>query len=510
MSPGGASEPFGKSGRRAVHAYLPKRPVCAPRFARGGKGRRPRARLHVEQLEGRQLLSTYYLSPSGSDLNPGTSSAAPWQTIARANHATIHAGDEILFQGGATFNGNLVLTNQDAGTPASPITISSYGSGPATINAGTGTGISLVDTQGITITDLVIVGSGYSTNAGDGIYLTNDQPGTTLSGITINQVDVSGFGDIGIHLLTSDLGNSTGTQGGNYSGVSITNCTTHDNGYGGLSIEAHGIHVSDLYIGNVQGYHNAGAQVGQPNSGHSGFGIFLWGVIDAVVERSVAYDNGWAPGNQGEMAGIEALECNRVLLQYNESYDNHQGLTDGNGIGIDDSTNSIMQFNYTHDNDGAGLALSAEIGRSSSNLVMRYNISQNDARTGEGGIRVWDDVSNADIYNNTVFMGPPVNSGSAAIRVNGFIGTSVHVRNNIFITTGGVPLVFYDGGGTDLLFQGNDYWSSGAPVAIQWVSTSLGGLTEWRGHRPGDGQRHDGWLSGRSAGEQPRRWRDRG
>src|SRR5438552_17620863 len=72
---------------------------------------------------------------------------------------------------------------------------------------------------------------------------------------------------------------------------------------------------------------------------------------------------------------------------------------------------------------------------------------------------------------------------SAAIRVLKFSGNSVRVRDNLFITTGGVPLVAYNGGGTDLLFQGNDYWSSGSALQFQWLNdsfTSVDGATGWR------------------------------
>jgi hypothetical protein len=428
------------------------------------------------------------VSPAGNDSNAGTSAAAPWQTINRVNQADFQAGDQILFQGGATFDGNLAFNQQDAGTPNSPITVGSYGSGPGTIRAGTGTGISVHDAQGFTIENLVIVGPGYASAAADGINFTNDRPGLTLTGITINNVDVSGFGQVGIHVLA--------TSGGNYSGISITNSATHNNGYGGLYVQAQGSHAANVYIGHVQAYHNAGA-----SATSSGYGIYLIGASDVVVERSVAHDNGWLPGNGGETGGIEAIECRRALLQYNEAYSNHAGRSDGDGVILDVTTDSIMQYNYTHDNDGAGLFLGAETGFSSSNNVIRYNISQNDARTGSvdyGAILVWQNVSNADIDNNTVFLEP--SSGSAAaIRVLQFSGSSIAVRNNLFITSGGAPLVAYSGGGTDLLFQGNDYWSSASTFAIQWLNTSYAGLGGTAGWRAATGQEA---LNGTALGYQ--------
>src|SRR5262249_13917469 len=152
---------------------------------------------------------------------------------------------------------------------------------------------------------------------------------------------------------------------------------------------------------------------------------------------------------------IEAIACDRALLQFDESYANHEGAADGEGIVLDVTTNSVMQFNYSHDNDGPGFFFGAETGQSSSNDIIRYNISQNDDRgpkTHYGGIFIWQNVSNGDIYNNTVFVEPSSNGTAAAIGVYLWSGSSVHVLNNLFITTGGAPLVSYNGGGTDLLF----------------------------------------------------------
>src|SRR5438132_2975656 len=193
-----------------------------PGPSRGRERQRQKVKLQIEELERRELLSTYFVSPSGNDNNPGTSATAPWQSINRVNQATFQAGDQILFQGGANFSGNLAFNSQDAGTAASPVTVGSYGGGRATINASTSTGVSVYDTQGFTIQDLVIVGSGYSTNGADGINFTDDKPGLNLAGITVNNVEVSGFGQVGIHLVA--------TSGGGYSGISISNCGTHDNG----------------------------------------------------------------------------------------------------------------------------------------------------------------------------------------------------------------------------------------------------------------------------------------
>src|SRR4051794_32326059 len=85
--------------------------------------------------------TTYYVSASGNNAHSGTSPSDAWQTIARVNAQDFSPGDRILFEAGKTFSGNLYFDSNDMGTAASPIEISSYGSGRATIYAANGTGI---------------------------------------------------------------------------------------------------------------------------------------------------------------------------------------------------------------------------------------------------------------------------------------------------------------------------------------------------------------------------------
>jgi Right handed beta helix region len=416
--------------------------------------------------------TTFYVSPTGNNHNTGTSPGDAWQSIARINLESFRPGDRILFLAGATFAGNLAFNLASQGSAADPITVGSYGWGTATIDAGPGTGIAVTDASYVTITDLDFVGSGYNSNKGNGIQFTSDLPGVTMQGSTVHYVSADGFGHNGILFIGADGSND-------FRGISVSYASTDDNGDGGVNVQAQG-NASDIYIGYVQAIHNAGS-----NMIGSGYGIIVSGANDVVVERSVAGDNGWLPGNHGETGGIEAINDNRVLLQYNEAYDNHHGNSDGDGVILDDTTDSIMQLNYTHDNDGAGLFLFAEVGATSTNNIVRYNISQNDGRQPlfgvNTGILVGGDVSDAEIYNNTVFESPSPASSTVGIVIGGLSdGAAIHVFNNLFVTTGGEPMVAYDGSGTGVLFQGNDYWASGAPIQFLWVGTTYTGLDSWR------------------------------
>ncbi|HYB27434.1 MAG TPA: right-handed parallel beta-helix repeat-containing protein [Solirubrobacteraceae bacterium] len=78
---------------------------------------------------------TYYVSPSGSDSNSGTSPAQAWRTVARVNSAALAPGDGVLFEGGQSFS-DQVLMPSSSGTAEEPIVLGSYGQGQATITQG--------------------------------------------------------------------------------------------------------------------------------------------------------------------------------------------------------------------------------------------------------------------------------------------------------------------------------------------------------------------------------------
>lgn len=80
--------------------------------------------------------TVYYVSPTGSDTNNGTSQSTPWKTIARVQQlsTTAVAGDQVLFQRGGTYVGQ--LTWSTSGTSTANITIGSYGTGNLPVISG--------------------------------------------------------------------------------------------------------------------------------------------------------------------------------------------------------------------------------------------------------------------------------------------------------------------------------------------------------------------------------------
>jgi len=106
-------------------------------------------------------------------------------------------------------------------------------------------------------------------------------------------------------------------------------------------------------------------------------------------------------------------DVNRATIQYNESHHNQTSSTaDGGGFDLDGGvTNSIVQYNYSHDNAGPGYGVFQFSGaRPFHDNTVRYNVSANDARKNNyGAIAFWNGGSGikaVDVYNNTVYLSP--------------------------------------------------------------------------------------------------------
>ena len=81
--------------------------------------------------------ATYYVSPSGSDANPGTAPTLAWRSVSKVNTISYLPGDTVLFEGGATFAGTTLMP-LTSGTAAAPIRFSSYGNGQAVLSNASG------------------------------------------------------------------------------------------------------------------------------------------------------------------------------------------------------------------------------------------------------------------------------------------------------------------------------------------------------------------------------------
>ena len=407
----------------------------------------------------------YYVSLLGDDSNPGSSKTQPWRSIERVNATELLASDSVWFQANQTFVGNLCLADVKYSRHTSGIvTIGSCGAGRATIDAGSGAGFVAKNRGGVHLRDLNFIGAGASKNTRSGILFINTLPGDVkFANIRIDRVDVSGFRQSGIYFMAEP---TDGSWSG-FCDVRITNATSHDNGDAGISCigawnpEASGYAHANFYVSNCSTYRNAGIR---GKGSHSGNGIVLAQVDGATIEYCRAYENGRLNDYEGGgPVGIWAWDANRVVIQFNESHHNRTGSSkDGGGFDLDGGvTNSTVQYNYSHDNDGAGYLL-AQFGgaRPFYGNVLRYNLSVNDGRRNSyGGIHLWSTganggVTDATFYANRIYMAASADGNPAVVDCMSDGIRNIRFYNNWFQTDGNAVLIR---GKTnpDVAFEGN-------------------------------------------------------
>ena len=387
------------------------------------------------------LARDFYLSPRGDDAGPGTGQQ-PWRTLAKVNQTSLRPGDRVLLEGGGTFAGPLELSKDDSGTPTRNIIVTSFGSGRAVIDGGNGRAISIDGCDHVLVQRLKLTGAGRKAgNTTDGLYLAHS------TGSTVDHVEVSGFLKAGVQV--------SGARD-----ARITHVYAHENGYAGIN--SGGDLSRNLYIADCLAENNPGDPTIRNN--HSGNGIIVSQVQGVLVERCEARYNGWdMPWTGNGPVGIWTHNADRVIIQYCVAHHNRSTATDGGGFDFDGGvTNSILQYNYSHDNYGCGYLICQYDGapRFADNIV-RYNISQDDGLFGHNaGIYVWvggEGMESTLVHNNTIF-----NTKGSAVA----FGVSQKYKgplpkmtfyDNVFVSQG--PQIA--GGSEKGTFRGNLYWSMG-------------------------------------------------
>jgi hypothetical protein len=397
----------------------------------------------------------YYIdSQKGYDTNSGTL-RKPFKSVEQINGQKFKAGQSVLLAGGQVYEGTIRLNNLK-GTWKKPIVIGSYGNGRATVNGGNSTAIHADSCSWLQVKDLILTGTGrLNGNNGSGIELRNTQ------NCLVDNLETSGF-----------LWSGVKAVGGK--NLRITNVYAHDNGFSGINIESDGQDAGglegsggktfrNLHIGNCVAENNPGCPEVREN--HSGNGILIGGVTNGIIEYCEAMNNGWDMPREGNgPVGIWAYQCDSITIQYCYSHDNKTSEKgkDGGGFDFDGGmTNSVMQYNFSANNEGVGYGLFQYYGASVwKNNIVRNNISYNDGRkNGEAGFLMWidknlkDGISDCQIENNTV-----VNKYGHAVSFEPGNYPGFSFKNNIFITTE-KSVSFVSGKYTGALFRANQAWA---------------------------------------------------
>jgi hypothetical protein len=461
----------------------------------------------------------YYVAASGSDSNSGTSPSTPWQTIAKANAGPSYAGNGLsagqclLFNGGDTFSGCLYMAagiNIASSSSSNPIVLGSYGHGNATIvgaSACQNTGVSnnkwgavMIDAANAQLSGFVMqglnvrAGSGY----GNGVLIQSIS-GAGISNIIVQNNDIGGFNTPNgnpygsAEVLVQDSPNEpSGGGGGAMTNIQILNNALHGLN-GANSPDATGITIDGAISNSLVSGNSVYDIGGTASDTGAGIGVIndSSGPANLSVSHNVIHDIGGNVTSCGGMSGIETANVDTIIISNNEVYNSqpypsYSAGCDWDGIDLDGSSvNSIVEYNYTHNNRGAGLLawMGLNVGPTWGNNIYRYNISENDNTSGQSnswGSMTFSGEGNAvsglQVYNNTIYQANASGTNSAVAWVGNNAPTNSVFENNLLVTSSSdihTGCNNYNGGSMDLsgiTFSTNGY--AGGPVSQDWNGCS--------------------------------------
>lgn len=364
--------------------------------------------------------SSYYIdAENGNDTNSGHSQNSAWASLDKVNQTVFQPGDKILFKSGSSWDGQLEL--KGSGTAAMPILVNKYGEGKNPVINGKGKKLHALLLHNIEyweVRNLEITNTGDERQAKRrGVIVSAENFGDchhiVLDSLEIHHVNGSLIkkdgGGSAIYWRNS--GDSVITR---FIDLQITNCYLHH-------CERNGINAGGYT--NRKNWHPSLNVVIRGNLLEQipGDGIVPIGTDGALIEYNIMRDCPDLMSYDEAAAGIWPWSADNTVIQFNE-VSGHKAKWDGQGFDSDwNCQNTIIQYNYSHDNyggfllvcnNGSNIHTNSNIG--TTNTIVRYNVSINDGiRTYMPRNKRWfsptmhisGPVENTRIYNN-VFVIP--------------------------------------------------------------------------------------------------------
>jgi parallel beta-helix repeat protein len=473
----------------------------------------------VEPLEGRLLLTTYYVATNGSNLNNGTSVNTPYATLQNAVNKTV-AGDTVYVRGGTYREGNgqangtegVRISASHGGTAGNYVTIAAYNNevpifkGSDVVTGWTQTTLSngqtgwyvpwTINSQQVFVngTPLAQVGMPsqfYTTDFNSVTNSVGHYP-SPVGGVNGNQNNMAAgqfyynASQQRLYITTNPTGATVEvskrirTLFSDASYIKLNGLTFMHSNYASISnlgtmvfpganawvenctftyADAVGVHVTSnsTYINNI--------------ASNNGLNGFAGAGSNYLVRSNLVTGNNYRHfGTQWAAAGIKIIPDASGIIENNEVAFNY-----GSGIWSDwnDSGNPfIVRGNYIHDNspDEAGIFFEA-----SSNGLIYNNVIVNSNRR---GIYV-SGSANVKVYNNTI-VGQTGLSGIEVLARSGVNSTYTIVKNNT-ISGGTSTRDLYMSTGTGNTSDYNNFFRSGSPsLKLAYNGTTYTSLSSWR------------------------------
>jgi hypothetical protein len=411
-------------------------------------------------LSGQAGASTYYVSTSGNDSNPGSSSK-PWKTIQHACNS-VASGDTVLVHGGTygervTIKRPMTLENVSGESPVidgSSVAVPQSDAGLVLIN-----GVGKVLLQGFEIRNFKTTNSSL---APAGILVEGTEDSVTIRGNLIDHIENDGS-------QASNI-NAFGIQVyGNSPSGAITNLIIDHNE---VRYTKTGNSETVTVDGNVNGFKITSNLVHDVNN----IGI------DCIGFEGVSPIKGQDQARNGYV-GLNTV--------YNVSSHSNPAYTDmsADGLYVDGGTSIVIERNTVHNCDIGIEVASEHYGKVASSIVVRSNLvyasnvvglSIGGYSSGVGG------TQGCTFVNNTLFSNDSTDSGSGEFMIQFHTSQNVFENNLLYASSQGILISEASGAGSPGVASDYNLYFAPANESWSWGSSTYSTLKSFEQGSHGD------------------------
>lgn len=393
--------------------------------------------------------SKYYVdSEYGNDDYSGKSQKLAWKSLRKVNTQTFTPGDRVAFKRGGKWKGQLLP--KGSGTKESPIVFTAYGKGDLPAIAAEGQfkdAILLKNISNIALENLDISNYDASVKAQKtgptGVRILAENIGT-ISNIRLSNLyvhDINGDNKKGSNEGNGIFWDCQGPKPSNIENLLIENCKV-------VKVDRNGIRGNGTFAFRDQWFPNKNLIIrGCTLEDIGGDGIVVKAFDGSLVEHNkLFYIRTRAKDNA---VGIWPHSSDNTIIQYNEVAftKNLDWSNDGQSFDIDGNcNNTIIQNNYSHDNDGGFMLVISDAinakSKMTTNSIIRNNLSINDGNKRKRLFNFALVTDDTQISNNIFY-----NSGQDSVRmelidIEHGVPKNVVLEGNIFAYQGLATGVF--------------------------------------------------------------------